>query len=138
MVVGLKLGSITAEVGSSDFFHAVFSTISGNLERDGWASRFPMLLGKLYRGKLVQSDAAAALMELDQIVRELSQLAPDKVIWDIEDRSKRPPWSDAISPDITSLADYFVTSTGRELMPMLRDCLEELRDDGGTLEVVTY
>lgn len=138
MTVGLKLGSITAEVGSADFFHSFFSTVSGNLETNGWGSRFPTLLGKLYNGKLTPPDAKAGLAELDQIVKELAKLPPAKVIWDIEDRSKRPPWGNHIAKDITSLANYFVTSTGRPFVPILRECLEELRDDGGEIEVVNY
>lgn len=76
--------------------------------------------------------------ELESIEKELSRLPPSKVIWDIEDRAKSPPWGSKISSDIINLSHYFVTSTGREMIPMLRECLEELRDVGGVLKVVTY
>jgi 2,3-bisphosphoglycerate-dependent phosphoglycerate mutase len=138
MAVGLKLGSITDEVGTGDFFHSFFSTISGNLEAEGWGTRFPVLLNGLYRGQLHQRDAAPALAELDAVEKELARLPPAKVIWDIEDRSKAPPWGTKISSDITDMSKYFVTSTGRELIPVIRECLEELRDVGGVLKVVTY
>lgn len=138
MTIGLKLGSITDEIGTGDFLYCFFSTISGNLEPEGWGTRFPMLLTALYQGELGQKDAIAALAELDTIETELAMLPPEKVIWDIDDRSKVPPWGSNISADITSLANYFVTSTGRELIRMIRECLEELRDVGGVLKVVTY
>lgn len=138
MTVGLKLGSITDEVGTGDFLHSFFSTISGNLETDGWGTRFPVMLNGLYQGELQQKDAASALAELATVEKELARLPPGKVIWDIEDRSKAPPWGVKISSDITDLSNYFVTSTGRELIPMIRECLEELRDVGGVLKVVTY
>ena len=138
MAVGLKLGSITDEVGTGDFLHSFFSTISGNLEADGWGTRFPVLLNGLYQGELQQKDAASALAELDTVEKELARLPPGKIIWDIEDRRKAPPRGAKISSDITDLSNYFVTSTGRELIPMIRECLEELRDVGGVLKVVPY
>lgn len=137
MAVGIQLGSITDEIGTGDFFYAFFSTVSGNLEPKGWGSRFPTLLKKLYRGEVQQKDATTALDELEQIKTELAQLSPDKVIWDIEDRKKNPPWGNNISPDITNLSNYFVTSTGRDLIGLLTEVLEELRDRGGVTKVVT-
>ncbi|CZF82627.1 hypothetical protein GCE9029_03345 [Grimontia celer] len=136
MTVGLKLGSITDEIGGQDFFHAFFSTVSYRLEIDGWGSRFPCLLKKLYQGKLEQYDARQALEELDVIVSELSQFSPDKVVWDIDNLSASPPWGNDISNDITDLSNYFVTSTGRDLIDVLKECLEEQRDRGGSIEVV--
>lgn len=115
MSVGIKVGSITDEIGTSDFFHAFFSTVSSTLESEGWASRFPALLGKLYQGNLDASLAKSAISELRQIQSELAAFRPDKVVWDIENPNpnKQPPWGSNISPEITSLANYFVTSTGR-------------------------
>ena len=138
MSVGIKLGSITDEIGTSDFFHAFFSTIAGNLEPRGWGTRFPNLMKKLYAGKLGQSDASAALVELDAVSNELAALPVSKVIWDIEDRTKAPPWGDNIADTITDLSNYFVTSAGRDLIATLREVLEELRDNGGVAQVVSY
>ena len=83
MTVGLKLGCITDEVGRSDFFHSFFSTVSGNLEPEGWGTRFPVLLRSLYGGQLVQRDASTALFELQTVEKELSFLSAEKVIWNI-------------------------------------------------------
>ena len=138
MAVGIKLRSITDEIGTADFFHAFFSTISGNLEPEVWGSRFPILLTRLYSGELNQIDASAALEELDEVCAELARLPVDRVIWDIADRSKTPPWGDNISEDVTNLSNYFMTSTGRDLLVLLREILEELRDTGGTMKIVTF
>ena len=138
MTIGIQLGSIIDEVGTPAFLHAFFSTISGNLEPQGWGSRFPALLSKLYSGRLDASDATKARAELRIITDELTRLPPDRVIWDVEDRSARPLWGDNIAPDITSLANYFVTSTGRDLIQLLDEVLEEQERSGGTAEVVTY
>lgn len=138
MTVGLHLGSITDEIGSSAFFHSFFSTISGNLESDGWGSRFPVLLRKLYQGELQQQDASAALEEVEEIIKEFVDMSPERVIWDIESLDVSPPWGDNISHEITNLSNYFVTSTGRDLFGVLKEILEELRDCGGVLSIVSY
>ncbi len=137
MAIGLKLGSITDEIGGQDFFHAFFSTVSHRLEKNGWGSRFPCLLKKLYQGKLERSDSEQALKELDIITTELRNFSPDKVVWDIEDFNASPPWGNNISSDITDLSNYFVTSTGRDLIGILKECLEELHENGGSINIVS-
>jgi 2,3-bisphosphoglycerate-dependent phosphoglycerate mutase len=137
MAIGLQLGSVVDEIGTGDFFHAFFSTISGNLEEHAWGSRFPTLLEKLYGGELTQGDAPSALNELNIVARELAKLPPENVIWDVENPERQPPWGGNISAEITDLSNYFVTSTGRDLIGVLREVLEELRDRGGVLKVVS-
>jgi len=136
MTVGIKVGSITDEIGTSDFFHAFFSTVSGRLE-DRWGERFPSLM-QLYTGSLPFNLTPAALAELADIRSKLAVFSPDRVIWDLEDRAKMPPWGSDISTDITSLANYFVTSTGRDLIDLLQEALEASRDEQQAAEIVRY
>jgi len=136
MAIGIKAGNIIDEIGEQDFFHAFFSTVSYHLEQNGWGSRFPILLNKLYQGQLSSEVAGQAIKELDIIRSELKKYSPDMVVWDIENLETKPPWGSNISNDITNLSNYFVTSTGRDLIDTLKECLEELRDRGGVLEVV--
>ena len=137
MTIYLDLGNVSDEVGTPDFFHAFFSTVSGNLEPAGWGSRFPILLRELYKGELGKVRAEQARIELAQIRTEMSSLPPDRVIWDFADRSKRPPWGNNISSDITDLSNYFVTSAGRDLIDVIAECLDELQSGpNGALRVV--
>lgn len=137
MTVGIEVGSIVDEIGSSDFFHAFFSTVSVRLEPE-WGGRFPNLMRHLYDGEIRQEAAADALAELSVIRAELAKFKPDQVVWDANDRSKVPPWGSKISPTITDLSNYFVTSTGRDLIATLAEALEALRDDGGVGRIVSY
>jgi 2,3-bisphosphoglycerate-dependent phosphoglycerate mutase len=58
-------------------------------------------------------------------IREhLQSYSPSKIIWDFEDLTKQPPWGNYISHEITSLANYFVTSEGDDLFDMLMSLLE--------------
>ena len=64
-----------------------------------------------------------AAEELAQIEKGLARFAPDQVIWDIEDRSLMPPWGDQISDSITDLSNYFVTSSGEDLLQVFHSAL---------------
>ena len=138
MAVGIKVGSITDEIGTSDFLHAFFSTISSNLEPKGWGSKFPILMNNLYQGSISSSEATEAIKELNTIRKELSKFPPSKVVWDIEDKSKQPPWGKNISKDITSLENYFVTSTGRDLITTLLEALEDAVQKTKQVDIVQY
>lgn len=137
MTVGFKVGSIIDEIGSSDFFHAFFSTIAVRLE-PVWGARFPVLMTKLYQGELRQEDALMALSELATVQSELRAFAPSQIVWDIDDKTKSPPWGTEIASTISDLSNYFVTSTGRDLIETLREGIEDLRDRGGVGRVVKY
>ncbi|TMV75869.1 hypothetical protein FGG78_28580 [Thioclava sp. BHET1] len=138
MTIALEAGRILTEVGSVDFTKAFFYTISANLEPKGWGSRFPIIMNKLYNDGIPASLAADALKEAMEIREELKKLPVSKLVWDITDRSKQPPWGDDISEDITDLSNYFVTSTGRDLMKEVIDQIDDQRESGKDLKLVSY
>ena len=41
MSLDIRVGGGAWPLGSGDFVHAFFSTVSYHLETDGWGSRFP-------------------------------------------------------------------------------------------------
>ncbi|MEC0537344.1 Imm70 family immunity protein [Bacillus inaquosorum] len=55
----------------------------------------------------------------------MKEYSPSQVIWDIEDVSKRPPWGDNISEEITNSSNYFVTSDGEDFIKILKSALEK-------------
>ena len=136
MAVGIKVGNIIDEIGTSDFFHAFFSTVSANLESKGWGTRFPNVLGELYQGHVDTKLVKSAISELNKIQSELAELKPDKLVWDIENPNKQPPWGTDISPEITSLSNYFITSTGRDLILILMEALEDADKNNLPLSIV--
>lgn len=123
MAVGLRVRSNLWSVGTGDFFHAFFSTVSVRLEPEGWGTRFPAVMDELYKGELSAEAATRALAELDQIREELRRFPPSEVVWDVEDRSKQPPWGDEISHEITDLSNCFVTEAGRDLFEVLGEAI---------------
>jgi len=126
MGVSLRVGAHSREVGTPDFLNAFFTTISYHLEPDGWGSRFPVLMGPLYEGKLACAQAKAVTNELRTARKELKRYPPHDVVWDADDLSRRPPWGDDISPDIKNLSDYFATSEGEDLFEVMFAMLSKL------------
>lgn len=115
-MVSFRVGCMMYEIGTASFLHSFFSTVAYRLENNRWGSKFPVIMNELYQGKLSFENVPAAKEELTQIKKALAKLSPNKVIWDIEDLSKQPPWGDNISEEISSLGNYFITCDGRDFI----------------------
>lgn len=135
MGVVLTAGREAWRVGAGSFFNAFFSTVAARLEPDGWGTRFPLVMRGLFDGEVVPEDVAGARGELAAIREELRAFPPGEVVWDYEDRSARPPWGDDISPEITDLGNYFVTSEGEDLFDVLDAALADAERRGEPLLV---
>ena len=137
MAVGFTVGFYYYSIGSTDFLHSFFSTVAVNLEGGKWGSRFPALMNNLYQGKLPVEKTDIAIEELTCIRDELKNFTPDKVVWDIEDLSKQPPWGNNISEDITDLSNYFVTSDGRDFISVFFSALKNCKEMAAPLEITS-
>lgn len=128
MAVGLSVSYFWYQIGSEDFFYSFFSTIAYNLEGKIWGSKYPILMKKLYQGEVKWNDLDLAMKELEDISGRLKNISPEKVVWDIEDLSKQPPWGNYISKDITNLSNYFVTSEGDDLIVLLLHAIDKAKE----------
>lgn len=135
MAVGLKVDSFWYQIGSGDFLHSFFSTVAFNLEKGKWGKRFPIIMNDLYQGKIDNRKVKKAIKEVEIIKKELKKYAPDKVIWDIDDLTKQPPWGDKISEDITDLSNYFVTSEGEDFLSVFIDALNDAKEMNTSIEI---
>jgi hypothetical protein len=117
--VSVWVGKDRFEVGADSFLKSFFSTVFVRLEEDDWGSLYPTIMEKFYSGSLRFADADAAVQELEVIRERLGAFPPDQVVWDFEAREKQPPWGNKISPHIKSLANYFGTSDGKDLIDVL-------------------
>jgi hypothetical protein len=137
MAVSIQTGPRFYEIGTSDFLHAFFSTVSFHLEPKGWGTRFPALMMELYQGALPQEHIPSAEKELAEIKAGLSNYPPSQVIWDIDNLDAKPPWGSNISPDVKSLANYFGTSNGKDLLEVIASALEFARAKKADVSVVS-
>ena len=131
-MVSFRVDCIMYEIGTASFLHSFFSTVAYRLENNRWGSKFPVIMNELYQGKLSYKNVPVAKAELTQIKKDLTMFSPNKVIWDIEDLSKQPPWGNNISNEISSLGNYFITCDGRdfiEVFNMALDLAIEIKKD---------
>lgn len=135
MGIGLNVGDYYYEIGSGDFLHAFFSTISFHLEPEGWGTNYPYLINEIYQGSLEWEFTTKATEELKDIQRKLQNYKPSQVIWDINDTSLQPPWGENISSDITSLADYFVTSDSEDLIEVFFNAFQTSHYEREDIEI---
>lgn len=124
MAVGFKVKFYWYQVGSGEFLNSFFSTIAYNLEERKWGSRYPYIMNHFYNGIIEAGDIDAAINEVNEIETRLKEYSPEKVVWNIENLSMRPPWGDDISADITDLSNYFITSEGENLIVLMLKALE--------------
>ena len=124
-------------VGSADFLYSFFSTVAVRLEDEKWGSVYPVIMNELYQGELSADNVSAAITELTDITERLKAISPDKVIWDYDDRSKLPPWGDNISPDISNLSDYFITSDGANFLTVFLHALQAAQKLNKPLKIST-
>lgn len=92
-------------------------------------------MNELYQGKVNRKDIDKAIEELKIIKTELQKFSPDKVVWDIDDLSKQPPWKNNISKDITNLSNYFVTSDGNDFITIFLHALEKAKEVRAKIEI---
>lgn len=135
MAVGLLVDCFYYELGHGDFVHSFFSTISHHLEKDGWGTKYPLLMDELYHNELNWNDVLTVKANLREIEEELSKLPADSVVWDIEDLSLTPPWGDQISPKVTNLANYFATSSGKTFFEVFQTALDVAEEDKCNLKI---
>jgi hypothetical protein len=134
-MVGFSTSFYYYEIGSADFLHSFFSTVAYNLEGGHWGEKYPCLMNELYQDELAADKAAQALEELKSIQQGLKNYPVQNVIWDIDDLSKRPPWGDNISSDITDLSNYYFTSDGKDFITVFMNALQKAEELGQPLKI---
>lgn len=135
MAISLITGKHDYIIGTGAFLHAFFSTIAYRLEDNKWGSKYPNLMLGLYNGELQPNECAWVLDELTIIMEQLSQLPPNKVVWDIDNLDAQPPWKDNIANTITNLSNYFITSDGKQLLEVLNEALNQSVLDNTPLQI---
>lgn len=137
MAVGFRIDFLWYQIGHRNFLHSFFSTICYRLEDGQWGGKYPYLMNKLYQGNLDWEDVKYAKKELEDVKEKLKKFESSKVVWDVEDLKKQPPWGNNISEDITDLSNYFVTSDGRDLISVIFKVFEEAETERTKIELLS-
>jgi 2,3-bisphosphoglycerate-dependent phosphoglycerate mutase len=120
-------------VGEDDFLHSFFSTVAYQLEVEGWGSRFPALVRELHAGRLPTGRTPEARRELETIRRELGELPPEARVYDYDDPNRETPWP--VPPGASSLAECFLTATGKDLLDVLSRALDVSEEADRDVEI---
>lgn len=130
MIITTKSNDRVVEIGSPSYLFCFYSTIKSHISST--SSETAKALSFLKEGKLSSESCIQTARELNKIRDTLSGIAPNKVVWDITDPRKSPPWGTNISPVITSLGNYFITADGKdfffELIALLQHAAESKQD----------
>lgn len=131
MSVGIKTGYSWYQIGRGDYLESFFSTVAYYLENKKWGYRYPIIMKQLYSGELSYKDADIAINELKSIRDSLKKINKEnnEIIWDARDLTiKVPEW--AINPNIevASLANYYVTVDGRDLIEVFLLALNDSKE----------
>lgn len=60
------------------------------------------------------------------------------MVWDLDNKALAPPWGTNISSDITSMGNYFISNTGRDLFDLLLEALNEAARKNMDVSIVSY
>lgn len=127
-----------SEISAKAALHALFSTISHNLEPEGWGTRFPILFNQIYAGKLYLMNAKEALEELQLVRHELKSVSTESIIWCIHNPEKCVPYSYGYNRQAKSCADWFLTTAGRDFLLEIEDSLHAFCEFPESSTAISY
>lgn len=106
-------GKKSVNIGNSDIWFSVYSTaidVFGNKKK-----KIELALMFMESGKCEGADGYTVARQFNMIRDEFSKVAPEKAVYDINDKRKKAPWTGKISPVITSCGNLYTTSDGDDL-----------------------
>jgi len=101
-------------IGTSDIWHSVYSTVKVRLEK--FEERIPMAIDFFENGLCQSEQAIETARQFNHIRDYLSQYGPEKAVYDCCDLSIEAPWKNRLSSVITSCANLYITADGKDLL----------------------
>ncbi len=107
-------GQRLLDLGGRELTNSILSTVTVHL--DSLLPQVPLAVQFLRYGNCVADDAQEAARQLNLIRDALGAIPPEQAVWDLNDRTVLPPWTGNLSPIVTSCANLYTTSNGRDLL----------------------
>lgn len=92
----------------------LYSTVKGRIETQ--TDELNDAIDFLKDMKCQWNDGLKIARQINLIRDKLSLIEPDEAIYNIDDRTIQVPWKGNLSPVITSCANMFTTSDGKDLL----------------------
>ena len=101
-------------VGGYDIWHCFYSTVIEKLEM--MRNEIALAISFLENGTCAPSDCIETARELNLIRDRLAQIPPTELVYDVRNPAKKAPWTNRISPIVTSCGNFFTTADGKDLI----------------------
>ena len=110
------------DVGGTDIWKSIYSTAEARLGL--YKNKVPLALDFLRTGNCEAKNSLETARQINLIHDKLAQYDPEKAVYDIDNPHQPAPWSGKISPVITSCANLYTTSDGKDLFTEVFELLE--------------
>ena len=104
----------SVNVGTSDIWHSLYSTVCINLKRK--TRHISLAVRFLKSGTCSSADAMETARQFNLIRDMLSQFSPNDLVYDLDNPKGPAPWDHKISPVVTSCANFYTTADGGDLL----------------------
>lgn len=101
-------------VGTSDYLYSLYSTIVVRLSSN--RREINDAIAFLNSGRCESTKCLDVARQFNLIRDLLSSVKPNDAVYDIDNPNTPAPWKDDLSPVITSCANLFITSDGKDLL----------------------
>ncbi|MGO5168771.1 Imm70 family immunity protein [Bacillota bacterium LCP21S3_D9] len=107
-------GKRIVDIGESDIWTCIYSTA---VDSFGFGKRkISKALAFMECGECSHIDGYETARQFNLIRDEFAKISPEKAVYNLKDRKKKAPWEGKISPVVTSCANLFTTSDGKDLL----------------------
>ncbi|MCD7882799.1 MAG: immunity 70 family protein [Lachnospiraceae bacterium] len=104
----------TIDVGESEIWYSVYSTSEKRVYQAN--NKVPLALSFFKTGRCETKDALETARQFNLLRDEFSKYPPEKAVYDMKYPEKRAPWANNISPVVTSCANLYTTTDGKDLL----------------------
>ena len=113
----------------------VFSLFHSCGEASERFERIPHAMQFLRNGECSMEDVAKTKGEMATVIKELSSLKPDLLVYDLKKPECAPPWGNDYASTVTSCANLFTTADGDDLFTEIGKLLSYAMDNKLAIKV---
>ncbi len=102
------------DVGTGSIWYSIYSTVEVAFSEEA-KNKIPLALGFLKTGDCPAEKIAETGKQILLVQSVFSEIAPEKAIYDLHKPDVAPPWFGNIAASVTSCANLYTTSDGKDL-----------------------
>ena len=121
-------GMYSVNVGTGDIWYSLYSTATVRFSKD-LIERIPHAMRFMKDGECKAEDVTETREEMKVVIKEMSALKPDLLVYDLSNPDITPPWGSNIASTITSCANYYTTVNGDDLFTEIDKLLSYAEDN---------